>query len=31
MFLRTFGGSLVVAAIGLTLGFLYGGATGRWP
>jgi hypothetical protein len=28
MFLRTFGGSLLVAAVGLTLGFLYGGTTG---
>ncbi len=28
MFLRTFGGSLVIAAIGLILGFLYGGTTG---
>jgi len=28
VFLKTFGGSLVVAVVGLTLGFLYGGATG---
>jgi hypothetical protein len=28
MFLRTFGASLIVAAVGLTLGFLYGGTTG---
>ena len=28
MFLRTFGGSLLVAVVGLVLGFLYGGATG---
>jgi hypothetical protein len=28
MLLKTFGGSLVVAAIGLTLGFIYGGGTG---
>ena len=28
MFFRTFGGSLVVAAVGLTAGFLYGGGTG---
>jgi len=28
MFLKTFGASMVVAAIGLTLGFLYGGPTG---
>lgn len=28
MLLRTFGGSLVVAAAGLVLGFLYGGGTG---
>jgi hypothetical protein len=28
MFLRTFGASMAIAVIGLTLGFLYGGATG---
>ena len=28
MFLKTFGGSLVVAVVGLVLGYLYGGATG---
>ena len=28
MFLRTFGGSLVVAVVGLVLGFVYGGGTG---
>jgi uncharacterized protein len=28
VFLKTFGGSLIVAVVGLTLGFLYGGATG---
>ncbi|MDT4951070.1 MAG: uncharacterized protein QOJ37_3665 [Pseudonocardiales bacterium] len=28
MFLRTFGGSLVVAAVGLVLGYLYAGGTG---
>src|SRR4051812_47644818 len=28
MLLRTFGGSFVVAAVGLALGFIYGGATG---
>jgi hypothetical protein len=28
MFLRTFGASLIVAVVGLTLGFLYGGTTG---
>jgi uncharacterized protein len=28
VFLRTFGGSLVVAVVGLTAGFLYGGGTG---
>jgi uncharacterized protein len=28
MLLKTFGGSLVVAAVGLTLGFVYGGGTG---
>jgi uncharacterized protein len=28
MFLRTFGASLAIAAIGLALGFLYGGVTG---
>ena len=28
MLLKTFGGSLVVAAVGLVLGYLYGGATG---
>ena len=28
MFLRTFGGSLLVTAVGLTLGLLYGGGTG---
>lgn len=28
MFLRTFGGSLGVAAVGLVLGYLYGGGTG---
>src|SRR6476469_1636355 len=28
MLLRTFGGSLVVAVVGLALGFLYGGGTG---
>ncbi|HEY8302335.1 MAG TPA: DUF475 domain-containing protein [Jatrophihabitans sp.] len=28
MLLKTFGGSLVVAVVGLALGFLYGGATG---
>ncbi len=28
MFLRTFGGSLVVALVGLVLGFIYGGGTG---
>ncbi|MGH8862605.1 MAG: DUF475 domain-containing protein [Jatrophihabitantaceae bacterium] len=28
MFLRTFGGSLIVAVVGLALGLLYGGATG---
>jgi len=28
MLLRTFGGSILVAAVGLALGFLYGGATG---
>src|SRR5690348_14962184 len=28
MLLRTFGGSLVVAVVGLLLGYLYGGATG---
>ena len=28
MFFRTFGGSLAVAAVGLTLGYLYGGGTG---
>src|SRR6476661_6509992 len=28
MFLKTFGGSLAVAVVGLALGFLYGGGTG---
>jgi hypothetical protein len=28
VFLKTFGGSLIVAVVGLTLGFLYGGGTG---
>ena len=28
MLFRTFGGSLVVAVVGLALGFIYGGATG---
>jgi hypothetical protein len=28
MFLKTFGGSLAVAAVGLVLGYLYGGGTG---
>jgi hypothetical protein len=28
VFLRTFGGSLLVAVVGLVLGFIYGGATG---
>ena len=28
MLLRTFGGSLIVAVVGLALGYLYGGATG---
>jgi hypothetical protein len=28
MFFKTFGGSLIVAAVGLTLGLIYGGATG---
>ncbi len=28
MFLRTFGGSLIVAVVGLVLGYLYGGSTG---
>src|SRR3954464_7485315 len=28
MFLKTFGGSLIVAVVGLVLGFIYGGTTG---